>query len=25
VIVIWLRKSPPRVMPSTGLSGNGYP
>jgi hypothetical protein len=25
VIVIWLRKSPPRVMPPTGLSGNGYP
>lgn len=25
VIVIWLRKTPPRVMPATGLSGNGYP
>ena len=25
VIVIWLRKTPPRVLPPTGLSGNGYP
>jgi hypothetical protein len=25
VIVIWLRRTPPRVMPPTGLSGNGYP
>ena len=25
VIVIWLRKAPARIMPPTGLSGNGYP
>ena len=25
VIVIWLRKAPARVMPRSGLSGNGYP
>jgi hypothetical protein len=25
VIVIWLRKAPPKQMPPSGLSGNGYP
>lgn len=25
VIVIWLRKAPPKAMPPMGLSGNGYP
>lgn len=25
VIVIWLRKAPPKRMPPSGLSGNGYP